>query len=629
MSDGPSRHPDRSDTSALATAALAPAHLDDAPDTSHLVRFYEHDRCLVEEMARFVGGALGAGDAAVVVATGAHLEDLEEVLHTRGLDLAVAREEGRYFVFDPTEMLPLFMVDGHPDETRFGEVVASTIIRAADGGRRVYAFGEMVNVLWAEGQQEAALELEALWNALARKMPFTLLCAYPMSSFGSEADGAPFLKVCAEHSAVIPAESYSSLMTPDERLRAISRLQQKARALETEVAQRKETESARQKALDELQAANQAKDEFLAMLGHELRNPLAAVQNAVVTARLDSTRRDRALDIARRGVDQLRRLVDDLLDVARITQGRITLRTQRLPLASIIERAVEAARSLIDDRAHAVVLSLPGDEVQVEGDSTRLEQVVANLLTNAAKYTNPGGQITLTAALEGAEAVLRIRDNGIGIAAEMLPRVFNLFAQADRALDRAQGGLGIGLTVVKRMVELHGGRVEAHSNGLGTGAEFVVRLPAALAARDDAAQTAATDGPRRTCARVLLVEDNPDTAEGMRMLLDLLGHRVRAVQDGPSALEAARAMLPDVMLVDIGLPGMDGYELARRVRQDPALRHVILVALTGYGREEDRLRALRAGFNHHLVKPVNPDALQGLVAQLSPPELRAKRPLVH
>jgi two-component system CheB/CheR fusion protein len=348
-----------------------------------------------------------------------------------------------------------------------------------------------------------------------------------------------------------------------------------------------------------------------------------------VTARLDPTRRDRALDIARRGVDQLRRLVDDLLDVARITQGRITLRTQRLPLASIIERAVETARPLIDERAHAVVLSLPGDEVQVEGDSTRLEQVVANLLTNAAKYTNPGGQLTLMATLEGAEAVVRVRDNGIGIAPEMLSRVFNLFAQADRALDRAQGGLGIGLTVVKRLVELHGGRVEAHSEGLGRGAEFVVRLPAALAMRDDAVQTTATDGPRRTCARVLLVEDNPDTAEGMRMLLDLLGHRVRAAQDGPSALEAARAIVPDVMLVDIGLPGMDGYEVARRVRADPALRHVILVALTGYGREEDRQRALSAGFNHHLVKPVNPDALQGLVAQLSPAAVRAKGPLVH
>jgi hypothetical protein len=206
MSDASSKHLGRIDPSALPAAALAPAHPDDTPDASHLVRFYEHDRFPVEEIARFVGGALGAGDAAVIVATGPHLEDLEEVLHTRGLDLAVAREEGRYFTFDPAETLPRFMVDGHPDETRFGEAVAGTIMRAADGGRRVYAFGEMVNLLWTEGRREAALELEALWNALARKVTFTLLCAYPMSFFGNEADGryAPSIRRSSRRRATPP-----------------------------------------------------------------------------------------------------------------------------------------------------------------------------------------------------------------------------------------------------------------------------------------------------------------------------------------------------------------------------------------------------------------------------------------
>jgi two-component system CheB/CheR fusion protein len=355
------------------------------------------------------------------------------------------------------------------------------------------------------------------------------------------------------------------------------------------------------------------------MLGHQLRNPLAAVRNAITAARLDPGRGDRALEIAHRGTDQLARLVDDLLDVARITQGRIPLHVQRLPLAGVVERAVESTRRLVEDRAQAIAVSLPAADVQVDGDATRLEQVVANLVSNAAKYSDPGGRIVVTATVEAGEAVLRVRDDGIGIAPETLPHVFDLFAQGDRALDRAQGGLGIGLTIVKRLVELHGGRVEAHSRGLAQGAEFVVRLPAVLAPRGEAvAPPAATGGLQSGCARVLVVEDNVDAAESLRMLLELLGHRVRVVHDGPHALEVARATPPDVMLVDIGLPGMDGYEVARRAGEDADLRDVVLVALTGYGRGEDRKRALAAGFHHHLVKPVNPDALLGLLANVGP-----------
>ena len=386
---------------------------------------------------------------------------------------------------------------------------------------------------------------------------------------------------------------------------------------------------AERRARSDAEAANRAKDEFLAMLGHELRNPLSAVRNAIIAARLDPERRDRALDVARRGAEQLGRLVDDLLDVARITQGRIALRRERLSFAGVVERAVEASRTLVAEHAHALTVALPGPEVQVVGDTTRLEQVVANLLANAAKYSDPGGRITVTAAAEGDEVVLRVRDEGVGIAPETLPRVFDLFYQSGRALDRAQGGLGVGLTVVKRLVELHGGRVEARSEGLGHGAEFVVRLPAVVPAADGAAADAAGAVRRREGARVLLVEDNDDVADSLTMLLELLGHRVRVAPDGPSALEAARTNVPDVMLVDIGLPGIDGYEVARRVRADDALRGVVLVALTGYGREEDRARALAAGFDHHLVKPVDPDTLQGLVAEVSAAREPRRGPLVH
>lgn len=387
---------------------------------------------------------------------------------------------------------------------------------------------------------------------------------------------------------------------------------------------------AQRRAREDAEASNRAKDEFLAMLGHELRNPLSAVRNAVATASLDESRRPRALEIARRQAEQLGRLIDDLLDVARITQGRITLRKERVHLNVIIDRAVEATRSFIESRGLRLTIAVASDPIRLEADPARLEQVVANVLTNAAKYTEAGGRIDLTVERQGEEALVRVRDTGIGIAAEMLPRIWDLFTQADRAPDRAQGGLGIGLTVARRLVELHGGHVEAHSEGLGKGAAFVVRLPALPPSTTEEARPAAlAEVIPQKMARVLLVEDSPDAAESTTMLLELLGHRVRAVHDGVTALDAARANVPDVMIVDIGLPGMDGYEVARCVRRDPDLKQVVLVALTGYGREEDKQQALLAGFDYHLVKPVSPDALNGLVSRLGKPETEKKPPTVH
>jgi len=375
----------------------------------------------------------------------------------------------------------------------------------------------------------------------------------------------------------------------------------------------RDTLAAAERARSEAEHANHAKDEFLAMLGHELRNPLAAVRNAVTTASLDAHRRDAALAIAHRQTEQLAWLVDDLLDVARITQGRIALRREATTLQAIVARAVETTRDFIEARGHDLVLDLPPRPVAVDGDPGRLEQVVVNLLSNSAKYTDPGGQITVTVAHDGADAVVRVRDTGIGIAAEMLPHVFDLFAQSRRGLDRTQGGLGIGLTVVRRLVELHGGRIVVASPGLGHGAEFLVRLPAL-----DAPPERTPAAPRRAPAegvpaRVLMVEDNPDAAESLQLLLETLGHRVRVAHHGLAALEAARTSQPDVMLVDIGLPGMDGYEVARRIRQDPAFGTPVLVALTGYGREEDKRAAMAAGFDHHLVKPIDTKRLQQLL----------------
>ena len=377
-----------------------------------------------------------------------------------------------------------------------------------------------------------------------------------------------------------------------------------------------------QDARDQAEAANRAKDEFLAMLGHELRNPLYAVRNALTAAMLNPPSRERALEIARRQTDQLGRIVDDLLDVARITQGRVPLKKARVPLGQILKQTVDAAQPLFLERGHTLVLDLPEETILVNADSSRLQQAVGNLLSNAAKYTDPGGTITVSARRDGDAAVISVRDNGMGIAADLLPRVFDLFRQGQRSMERAQGGLGIGLTLVRSIAELHGGSVDVTSAGIGLGTEFIVRLPAlASVATAESGELVDSTGRlrERHPVRVLMVEDNPDAAESLVMLLELLGHHVRLAHDGARALEAARANIPDVMLIDIGLPGMDGYEVAAAIRNDPALRHLVLVALTGYGRPEDKNRAMAAGFDYHLIKPVDVGTLKELVGRVALP----------
>jgi PAS domain S-box-containing protein len=380
--------------------------------------------------------------------------------------------------------------------------------------------------------------------------------------------------------------------------------------------QREELLRVAEAARREAETANRAKDEFLAMLGHELRNPLSAVRNAVAAAQMDERSRPRALAIARRQADQLATIVDDLLDVARIMRGRVPLRKVRVALADAVQRSVEGARALMEERGHRVDVLLPQEAIVLDADPARLEQALGNLLANAAKYTHPGGTVAVTGRRDGADAVVEVRDDGMGIAPDVLPRIFELFAQGERSLDRAQGGLGIGLTLARRIVELHGGTLTARSEGLGKGATFTVRLPAAAAVATPA--TAAVDPADRVehAARVLMVEDNPDAAESLVMILELLGHHVRIVNDGMSALRIARANVPDVMLVDIGLPGMSGYDVARAVREDVGLKRLVLIALTGYGRPEDKTRALEAGFDYHLVKPVDATDLAQLVSRV-------------
>jgi two-component system CheB/CheR fusion protein len=317
--------------------------------------------------------------------------------------------------------------------------------------------------------------------------------------------------------------------------------------------------------------------------------------------------------------------------VSRITQGKITLRRERILLADIATRAVEMMRAVIDARGHNLTVSLPADPVRLDADPARLAQVIGNLLGNAVKYTPPGGSIWLTAEQVDAEVVIRVRDNGVGLAPDLLPHIFDLFVQGDASLDRARGGLGIGLTLVRRLVELHGGRVAVRSAGLGQGSEFIVYLPALPAQRAEAVVAASEEMAPRADRKlkILVVEDNPDAAESLAMVLDLWGHDIRVTLDAAAAVEVAEQLVPDVIISDLGLPGMDGYELARRLRQHPRFGRAVLIALSGYGQEEDKRRALDAGFDHHLVKPPDLAELAELLGRVVVREAEGRSRTLH
>jgi PAS domain S-box-containing protein len=365
-----------------------------------------------------------------------------------------------------------------------------------------------------------------------------------------------------------------------------------------------------------LARADQAKDEFLAVLAHELRNPLAPALYALRLLEekpLDDPQRWVVRRIAERQIRRLARLIDDLLDISRIRTGKVDLRKARVDLAEVVGHAVEIVRPLCEDRGIELSVAVPQDPVWLDADPARLEQVLSNLLTNAVKFTEDSGGIALGAEREGQEIVIRVRDTGVGIAADLLPRIFDLFMQGDRSIDRARDGLGIGLTLSRNLVELHGGTIEARSEGVGKGSEFVVRLPlAADTVPDTVAAPASASSPRPL--RVLVVDDSEDTAETMGTLLEMAGHTIQKAHSGPAALEAAAAFRPDVILLDIGLPGLDGYQVAQRLREDPILKDVILIAASGYGQEEDLRRSKEAGIDRHLVKPVDPRELQEILA---------------
>jgi signal transduction histidine kinase len=447
---------------------------------------------------------------------------------------------------------------------------------------------------------------EALAALLRAQPPWSDLPVLLMTRPGAESAGLD--EVSQQLGNVMLLERPLRVATLTSALRTAIRARGRQYQIRAHLAERAANEAA-------LREADRRKDEFLATLAHELRNPLAPLATALELlkrARADAPTLERVAGVMERQVAHLIRLVDDLLEVSRITRGIIDVRREPLDLVAVVRAAVDTSRPAIDGAGHTLVLDLPDDPVTVSGDAVRLTQVFANLLTNAAKYTDASGHVWLTLRRVGASARVSVRDDGIGIPAGQLESVFDMFTQVDRSTRRAQGGLGIGLTLVRSLVAMHGGRVEARSDGPGRGSEFVVTLPLSEAVRPLDGATRALE--RLPARRVLIVDDNGDAAQSLAELLGSLGARVRVAGSGPAALAQLSEFAPEAVLLDIGMPGMDGYEVARRIRSDTSRRGTLLIALTGWGQADDCRRAREAGFDHHMVKPPDLERLREWLA---------------
>jgi signal transduction histidine kinase/ActR/RegA family two-component response regulator len=609
-------------------------------DTEHFVQFYEADGFLLNSLSGFIGRAIHADDGAVVVATGAHRNGLDELLQANGLDVTTAKARGQYISLDAAETLSKFMVDGVPEPGRFNEIMGGVIASVTDGRSRISAFGEMVALLWAEGNHAAAIRLEELWNDLQRNHSFSLFCAYPMNGLGGERFIEATGSVCKVHSRVIPAESYADLSDPNARLRAIALLQQKAESLEAEVKERRQVEErlrlalvGEQMARAEAETANRMKDEFLATVSHEIRTPLNAIigwSHLLRTGRLDEATAARAVETIDRNAKSQAQLIEDILDVSRMITGKLRLNNEPVDIASVINAAIDSVQLAVDSKYLKLEVTLDPSARHTLGDASRLQQVVWNLLANAIKFTPSGGRIEVRVERAGRNLQIRVSDTGQGIDADFLPFIFDRFRQADGTTTREHGGLGLGLAIVRHLVELHGGTIKADSAGKGKGATFIINLP--LAPQDftrrrnvigslqakEASQGNVTSLPSLADVKVLLVDDDPDT---LQILSVMLAESKAGVQTAASVSEALAILewyQPDVLVSDLAMPGEDGYSLIGKIRAlaGGKVTQVPAVALTSYVRVEDRARALTAGFNLFVPKPVEPEELITAIANL-------------
>jgi signal transduction histidine kinase/ActR/RegA family two-component response regulator len=609
-------------------------------DTEHFVQFYEADGFLLNSLSGFIGRAIHADDGALVVATEAHRNGLDELLQANGLDVTTAKARGQYRSLDAAETLSKFMVDGAPEPGRFNEFMGGVIATVTDGRPRISAFGEMVALLWAEGNHAAAIRLEELWNDLQKTHSFSLFCAYPMNGLGGERFIEATGSVCKVHSRVIPAESYADLSDPNARLRAIALLQQKAESLEAEVKERREIEErlrlalvGAQMARAEAETANRMKDEFLATVSHEIRTPLNAIigwSHLLRTGRLDEATAARAVETIDRNAKSQAQLIEDILDVSRMITGKLRLNNEPVDIASVINAAIDSVQLAIDSKDLKLEVTLNPSARHTLGDASRLQQVVWNLLANAIKFTPSGGCIEVKVERAGHNLQIRVSDTGQGIGADFLPFIFDRFRQADGTTTREHGGLGLGLAIVRHLVELHGGTIKADSAGEGKGATFIINLP--LAPQDstrrrnvigslqakEASQGTVTSLPSLDDVKVLLVDDDPDTLQILSVMLAESKAGVQTAASVSEALEILEWYQPDVLVSDLAMPGEDGYSLIGKIRAlaGGKLNQVPAVALTSYVRVEDRTRALSAGFNVFVPKPVEPEELITAIANL-------------
>jgi two-component system, sensor histidine kinase len=464
-------------------------------------------------------------------------------------------------------------------------------------------------------------ELGDLLALLAGQMPWSDIPAVLLCRAGHGSTRAD--EVIASMQNVTVLERPTSIRTLISSLKAALRARERQYEMRERFNDLRASETALKKASDALVDASRRKDEFLAMLAHELRNPLAPIRNAseVLSRQIADPKLQQVVSMVRRQLSHLTRLVDDLLDMSRITEGRIELRRAPVDIAAVIAQARETVEPLLREKGHTLLVSGDPEVLHVNGDHARLVQSLANILTNAAKYTDPGGEIRLSCQMQAGEVAISVIDNGMGISAELLPRLFDLFVQGDRSLDRSQGGLGIGLSVVKRLIEMHAGRVTAYSKGPGQGSTFEIRLPLIETPAHLLPVKAPVKCPEK---RILVVDDNEDAANSLACILELEGHRVDVVYTAKDALARAQASSPDVMLLDLGLPDLSGYEVARRLR--PQLPATQIVALTGYGYEEDIRRARAVGFDAHVIKPVDFERLSRVLANFDPAVRGGARP---
>jgi len=710
----------------------------------HSVQFYHDETYLVDEIWRFIGPSLCMGESAIVIATRNRLDTIErKYAPTRLAGIIDASVTSPYIALDAESTLAAIIKDGKPNASQFDAVIGDVLRRASrDGQRHVRAYGEMVALLCADGKADAAIELEEMWNRISGKYPFSLLCGYPMHAFADTAHCESFGHICRAHTHVRPTEHCTGTSEREEMNCRLAALEQKANALESEVARRKKIEHALHqrekelsdflenavealhrvgpdgtilwankaeldllgyapdeyigrpiadfhvdrhviddilekllggetlydhparlrckdgsirhvlihsnarvadgefistrcltrdvtdrvqleqelhKRLEQLAEVDRRKDEFLAMLGHELRNPLAPIMNSLEVMRVlgDSPQQMmQSRETIARQVALMTRLVDDLLDVSRITRGKIELKKEATTLAHVVERAVEIVRPLIDERRHILTIDLPSEVVTMYGDSVRLSQVVANLLHNAAKYTDCGGFIVLSAQHTRHKLEIVVADNGIGMDRAAQEKIFDLFVQDENSLANARGGLGLGLTLVRSLVSLHGGNVRVHSAGVGRGSTFTVTLPVHEIQNESRLALHVTEAPAEASRRhrkILIVDDNVDAAKSLGEFLKVSGHAIHIAHDGESAIRTAARLQPDVVILDIGMPALNGYQVAQRLRADVGLASSLLLAVTGYAQERDRIAARAAGFDHHFAKPLDIRRLQAIL----------------